>query len=184
MLRSLSTVSVLVLSATLSFAADKDQSGSLTPADAKFVKEAAVGAMTEVELGHLAVQNGSNPDVKQFGQRMVTDHGKELSELKSLAQAKGIDLPMELDKKHKEDVEKLSKLSGADFDKAYSKDMLKDHRKDVKEFKKEAEQATDPDVKAFAAKEVPMLEEHLSMAEKLPGNTSPHDITGHEPNAK
>jgi putative membrane protein len=171
MLRSATTLSTILLAATLSLAADKDK-GSLNSKDAKFLHEAAVGAMTEVELGKVAATHGSSADVKSFGERMATDHGKELTELKTLAQSKGVDLPADLDTKHRKMVDKMSQLNGAEFDKAYSKDMLDDHRKDLKDFQKQADKASDPDVKAFAAKHVPVLQEHLSLAEKLPGNAS------------
>jgi putative membrane protein len=168
MLRATTLAAAVLMTATLSFAADK--AGSLDSKDAKFLKQAAIGAMAEVETGKLAEQNAASPEVKQFGQRMVTDHGKELTELQALAQSKGVDLPTEPDKKHKKMHDKLAKMQGDEFDKAYSKDELEDHRKDVKQFQKEADKATDPDVKAFAAKQVPVLQEHLSMAEKLPAN--------------
>jgi putative membrane protein len=168
MLRATTLAATILMTATFSLAADK--SGSLNSKDAKFLKGAAIGAMAEVQTGKLVEQNATNPDVKQFGQRMVTDHGQELTDLQTLAQSKNVDLPTEPDKKHKKTYDKLAKLQGDEFDKAYSKDALEDHRKDVKEFQKEADKATDPDVKAFAAKQVPVLQEHLSMAEKLPAN--------------
>lgn len=167
MLRKLSTLGILALSASMALAADNT---SLNTKDSRFLKDAAIGAMTEVQLGQTAQQQGSDEAVKQFGQRMVTDHGKELDQIKSLAQSKGVDLPMELDKKHKKLADKMAKLSGSDFDKIYASDMLKDHEKDLSDFQKEADKATDPDVKAFAAKTVPTLQEHLSLAQKLPGN--------------
>lgn len=177
MLRSAVSISAVLLAASLSLAADKDK---LNSKDTKFLDEAAMGAMTEVDLGKVAATNASNADVKSFGERMVTDHGKELTDLKTLAQSKGVDLPTELDSKHRKMVDKMSKLNGADFDKAYSKDMLEDHKKDLKDFQKAADHATDPDVKAFAAKQVPTLQEHLSLAEKLPDNAS----SSHEKHAK
>jgi putative membrane protein len=146
-----------------------DQSSTLDNKDEKFLKNAAIGAMAEVRMGEIAQKQGSSADVKSFGERMVTDHGKELTELKQLAASKNVELPTELDKKHQQMADKMEKMQGADFDKAYSKDMLADHKKDVKEFKEQADKAKDADVKAFAAKQVPTLEEHLSLAEKLPG---------------
>ena len=99
--------------------------------DTLFVKNAAKGGLAEVELGQLAADHGASDEVKKFGQRMVTDHGKANDELKSLAQQKNITLPTELDGKHKATHDRLSKLSGAQFDRAYMQDMLQDHRKDV-----------------------------------------------------
>lgn len=132
--------------------------------------DAAMGGLMEVELGQLAAQKGMSDAVKQFGQRMVDDHGKANTELMTLATSKGITLPTAIDDKHRQDVTKLSAMSGADFDRAYSKMMLKDHEKDVSEFEKQSMKGTDPDVKAFASKTLPTLQEHLTMARALPGN--------------
>ena len=128
---------------------------STAPADAKFVKEAADGGMAEVELGQLALEKASSSDVKQFGQRMVEDHGKANDELKQLAAQKHVDLPAEPSAKHKATKARLEKLSGEQFDKAYMADMLKDHKQDVAAFEKESKSAKDPDVKSFAAKTLP-----------------------------
>lgn len=137
--------------------------------DHKFVMEAAMGGLMEVELGRVAAQQGASDAVKQFGQRMVDDHSKANTELTTLATSKGMTLPTELDEKHKAEVTKLSAMSGAEFDRAYGKLMLSDHTKDVKEFEKQSTRGSDPDVKAFAAKTLPTLQEHLQMAKALPG---------------
>jgi putative membrane protein len=137
----------------------------LATADNTFVTKAAQGGMAEVELGNLAKTNASNDDVKSFGDQMVTDHGKANDELKSIAAKKGITLPTSLDSKHQAEVNRLSKLKGADFDREYMKLMVADHRMDVSEFRKEADHGSDPDIKAFAAKTLPTLQNHLQMAE-------------------
>jgi putative membrane protein len=134
-------------------------------ADRQFVMEAAVGGLAEVALGQMAGEKAESDQVKQFGQRMVTDHGKANDELKTLAQNKGMTLPANVDAKHKATQDRLSKLSGAAFDRAYMQEMLNDHRKDVNEFRKESQSGKDPDVKAWAAKTLPTLEEHLQMAQ-------------------
>ena len=135
--------------------------------DSDFVTKAAQGGMEEVELGQLASSNAASADVKQFGQRMVTDHGKANDELKSIAQKSGETVPSGLSKKQEADKARLSKLNGAEFDKAYMKMMVSDHREDVAEFEKEAKSGKDADVKAFAAKTLPTLKEHLTMAEDV-----------------
>lgn len=132
--------------------------------DQMFVKKAAEGGMAEVDLGNVAKQNGSNDAVKQFGDRMVTDHGKANDELKSLAQQKSWTLPTEAKAADKSKKDRLSKMNGAAFDKAYMRDMVMDHEKDVKEFQKCAASCSDPDLKAWAGKTVPTLEDHLKMA--------------------
>jgi len=130
---------------------------------------AAQGGMAEVQLGQLAAKSGSADAVKQFGQRMVDDHGKANDELKQLASSKGITLPSALNRKHKQTYNHLSHLTAASFDRAYAADMVKDHETDVKEFEKESANGSDPDIKAWAAKTLPTLQEHLRMARALPG---------------
>jgi len=138
-------------------------------ADHQFVMEAARGGMAEVDLGKLASEKAQSPQVKQFGERMAQDHGKANDELKSLAQQKNITLPTELDSKHQSTHDKLAKLSGAQFDRAYMQEMLQDHRKDVNEFRKESQSGKDPEVKAWAAKTLPTLEEHMRLAQSISG---------------
>ena len=144
--------------------------GNMTSKDHDFIMDAAMGGLEEVELGRIAAQKGMSDAVKQFGQRMVDDHSKANSELMSLASSKGMTLPTALDEKHQKDVTKLSAMSGAEFDRAYSKMMLSDHNKDVSEFEKQSTKGTDPDLKAFASKTLPTLQEHLQMAKSLPDN--------------
>jgi putative membrane protein len=134
--------------------------------DQQFVKKAAEGGLAEVELGQLATSKASNDAVKQFGQKMVDDHGKANDELKSIAQQKSITLPTELNAKDKAEKARLEKLSGAEFDKAYMQHMVKDHKKDVAEFQKESTSAKDSDVKQFASKTLPTLQEHLQLAQQ------------------
>jgi len=136
-------------------------------ADHMFVMEAAQGGMAEVALGKLASEKASNDRVKQFGQRMVTDHSKANDELKSLAQTKSIMIPADLDAKHKATEERLSKMSGAAFDRAYIQEMVADHKKDVADFKKEAQGGKDSEVKAWAAKTLPTLEDHYKMVQDI-----------------
>jgi putative membrane protein len=102
--------------------------------DQGFVKEAAIGGMAEVELGQLASTKATNEKVKAFGQRMVADHSKANDELKSLASSKNLTVPASVDAKHKATRDRLAKLSGVAFDRAYVSDMLADHRKDVAAF--------------------------------------------------
>ncbi|MEN3327117.1 MAG: putative rane protein [Acidobacteriota bacterium] len=143
--------------------------GNMTSQDHDFIMDAAMGGMMEVELGRVAAQKGMSDAVKQFGQRMVDDHSQANSELMSLASSKGITLPTDLDAKHREQVTKFSAMSGAELDREYTKMMVSDHRKDVSEFEKESTRGTDADLKAFATKTLPTLQEHLRMAEALPG---------------
>jgi putative membrane protein len=135
--------------------------------DKKFVKDAAIGGMTEVELGKLAAEKGSSEQVKQFGQKLVDDHTKANDELKQIASTESVDVPNAPDSKHQSRIDKLSKLSGPNFDKAFLKDQVKDHEQDITEFQTEAQGGTDPNVKQFASKTLPVLQEHLTMAKDL-----------------
>ena len=146
-------------------AESKTAKSSKSSMDTKFVKDAAEGGLAEVELGNVAKSNGTNDAVKQFGDKMVTDHSKANDELKSLAQQKGWTLPTELKAADKAKKDRLSKMNGAQFDKAYMRDMVQDHHKDVKEFEKCASSCKDPDLKAWASKTVPTLQDHLKMAQ-------------------
>ena len=127
------------------------------------MKGAATGGMEEVELGQLAAQKASSPDVKNFGQHMVDDHSKANDQLKQLAAQKGVTLPAAISNMQKHDVSKLAKLSGAAFDSAYVSMMVKDHKKDVAEFQKESKSAKDSDLKSWASTTLPTLEDHLKM---------------------
>ena len=144
-------------------------SGKLASSDSKFMHEAAIGGMAEVALGRLAADKASSADVKQFGQRMIDDHSKANDELKTLAQSKNITLPSEIGPEEKALRDRLMKLSGPAFDQAYMKAMVSDHVKDVNEFKLESKSGKDPEVKAWAAKTLPTLEEHLKLARSTNG---------------
>ena len=133
----------------------------------KFMEEAATGGMMEVELGNMAQEKASSQEVKDFGERMVTDHTKAGDELKSLAQEKSVTLPDSMTAKQQRSVKKLSALSGQEFDQEYMKMMVKDHEKDVKTYQKASENVPDPTVQDFAAKTLPTLKEHLQEAENV-----------------
>lgn len=146
--------------------ATRGTAGTLPAADLAFAKEAARGGLAEVDLGNMTKDKASNSDVKQFGDKMVTDHSKANDELKSLAEQKNITLPGSMAAKDKATETRLSKLSGDAYDKAYMRDMVADHEHDVAAFKKEANSGKDPDLKAFASKTLPTLEDHLKLAKE------------------
>ncbi|HWR37530.1 MAG TPA: DUF4142 domain-containing protein [Clostridia bacterium] len=139
--------------------------------DKRFVMEAAQGGLSEVALGTLAQQKASKDEVKQFGQRMVTDHTKANDELKSLAQQKNWTLPTEPSAKQKAEQQRLEKLSGDAFDKAYMHHMVTDHTKDVAEFRRASKSASDSDLKSWAGTTLPTLEDHLKQATQVAGTT-------------
>ena len=134
---------------------------SVAPADEKFMLAAAQGGMLEVRLGEVAKEKAARQDVKDFGAMMATDHGKAGEELNSVATKNGVTLPADLDARHKAIVDKLSKLSGAEFDKTYIAEMVKDHEKDAIAFKDASKTAKNPEVKGFAPKTLPVIKSHL-----------------------
>jgi putative membrane protein len=147
----------------------KMQSGSLSANDRKFVMEAAEGGKMEVALGKMATEKASKAEVKAFGQMMVTDHTQANTELQALARSKGVNLPSA--EKQDPHEAQLRGLSGDAFDRAYMSLMKEDHEKDVAEFRKESQSASDPDVKAFASKTLPTLEKHRERANEVAKNT-------------
>lgn len=143
---------------------------STTPPDkdaTDFVMKAASGGMMEVELGKVAQDKAKNQRVKDFGGMMVTDHSSANDELKGIASSKNITLPASVPADEQKHIDMLKSKSGADFDKAYTNMMVEDHKKDIAEFKKAAEKCTDPDIKNFAAKTLPVLEKHLDSIQAI-----------------
>ncbi|BBD58039.1 outer membrane protein [Nostoc sp. HK-01] len=140
---------------------------NLSSSDRQFINEAAQGGLAEVQLGQLASQRAANNAVKQFGLRMVKDHTQVNTQLKQLAARKGVKLPTTLNRENQQLQQRLSKLSGANFDREYMTHMVQDHQKDVSAFQTEAQQGQDPDVKAFASQTLPTLEEHLQQARSI-----------------
>jgi putative membrane protein len=137
---------------------------SLPAPDQEFVVAAARDGIAEVEMGRLASQRAAADPVRQFAQRMVTDHGAANQELLQLAQRKSVTLPQEMDAAHRAAMDRLATLSGAAFDQAYMSEMMRDHQQAVALFSRQAQQGQDPEVRAWAAKTLPTLQEHQRMA--------------------
>lgn len=139
--------------------------------DTEYLQKAAQGVMAEVQLGEMAQKQAADERVKQFGKRMVDDHGKDLQAIKQLASQKHVELPNSPDDKQKREADKLSKLSGADFDKEYVKYEKKDHKEDVKEDVKEngkmMKKAVDADVRNFASAEYQTVSGHKKMIDEI-----------------
>lgn len=164
------TVKTVLFLATsgVSAAAMSAQSHDSPPPPAVFVSKAAQDGMTEVELGKVALDKSKNAEVRDFAQRMVTDHGKANQELASIAKSKGINAPKTLDAEHKNMVQKMKSEQGDAFDVEYSRHMNMDHTKAIELFEA-ASKSPDTDFADFAKKTLPTLEEHKEMASKLPG---------------
>ncbi len=135
--------------------------------DESFVKKAARDGIAEVEMAKIAAQRATDPEVKQLAQRIQQDHEKANEELKQLAAQKGIRLPDEPDRTHQKISKTLYELSGKDFDKSYIKEIVKDHKKDVKGFQKEATKGKDSDLKNWAGQKLDALRQHLQSAQSI-----------------
>src|SRR5271169_2862203 len=136
-------------------------------ADSSFAMKAAAGGMAEVKMGQLAQEKGTDDAVKAFGQRMVDDHSKAGDRLKDVASKDGVALPTDVSKADQREYNRLSKLSGKDFDQAYAQAMVKDHVTDIANFKKEAMSGGDPGLKQFATETLPTLQDHLKQAREM-----------------
>jgi putative membrane protein len=141
--------------------------------DEAFVRAAARGGLSEIKLGKLAMDQGSNETVKAFGTRMVAEHTKAGDELKEAAKEENIGLPTDLTTKDQATYDRLSKLTGAEFDQAYAQDMVKDHQQDLRDFQREANHGNDDVVRGFASETVPMIQQHLDQAKEMLKAVSP-----------
>jgi len=142
--------------------------------DSEFMTKAASGGILEVQLGQEVTHRATSAEAKQAAQMMVTDHTKANNELKALAAKKGITLPPALGDDQKKVFDEVLAKKGTDLDKEYVKKMVKDHQEDIKEFTDAAAKAGDPEIKALAAKTVPVLKMHLAMFEKLQSAMDTH----------
>jgi putative membrane protein len=147
--------------------------------DQKFAMDATQGGMMEVDLGQLATQKAASQAVKDFGQRMVTDHSKANQQLQMIASQKGMSLPTALPADMKQEREKLAATSGAEFDRMYMSHMVKDHEKDVKEFEMQAEKGNDPALRSFAKETLPTLRQHLELARSVAAQVGAGDHAHH-----
>jgi len=166
----LAGVAVVALTAPPALAQDTQQPQvqgdqmQVAQEDMDFATEAAQGGLMEVRLGELAQQQAKDEGVKEFGQRMVQDHGEANAKLMQIAEQKGIDLPQELSDEAQAAHDELQQLSGAEFDEAYMDEMVSDHEDDVAAFEDYVENAQDQDLRAFAEESLPTLQEHLELA--------------------
>lgn len=142
-----------------------DSKSKLPSGEERFMKEAASGGLMEVQLGKVAAEKGSHQRVKDFGKRMQADHSKANDQLKKIAAKKGVDLPTEPSGEHKSTMDKLTKLSGVEFDREYMDAMVDDHKEDIEKFQTQADKGKDPDVKKFASDNLPVLKKHLELAQ-------------------
>jgi putative membrane protein len=162
------TVTTPTATATASSAITPKPPSTLNSAERAFLEQAAQNGHAEVESGKLALRKSANTQVKSFAQQMVDDHGKTGRELAELAATKGVKVPDGPSLAQKGKIKLLSTADGERFDQRYAKGFgVGAHEDTIRLFEKAAEKATDPDVKAFATKTLPTLNNHLMMARDL-----------------
>lgn len=146
----------------------KSVGGEQRPAfNSEFMTKAASGGMLEVQLGQQVAQKATTPEAKQFAQQMVTDHTKANAELKALAAQKNITLPTTLGEDQQQVYDEVLAEKGTELDKKYVSAMLTDHQEDIKEYQEAVTQSSDADIKTFAQKNLPVLQMHLGMLQKM-----------------
>ena len=142
--------------------------GTQRPAfDSDFLTKAASGGMLEVQLGQQVAQKATTPDAKSFAQQMITDHTKSNEELKGLAANKNIVLPTTLGKDQQKVYDEVLAEKGAELDKKYVQAMIADHEEDIKEYQEAVSKTSDPNVRAYAQRNLPILQMHLGMVQKM-----------------
>ncbi len=135
--------------------------------DSEFATKAAASGLAEVEFGKVALSKSTDARVKSFAEMMVRDHSKANQELQKIALNKNITLPTALDDEHQQQLDKLSKLDGKAFDKAYVKMMVDGHQQTLDLMDKEAKDGQDTDLVAFAAGTSPIVKGHLDTIRKI-----------------
>ncbi|MDQ2774987.1 MAG: DUF4142 domain-containing protein [Acidobacteriota bacterium] len=143
------------------------QTGSLDKADQSFLDTAAQTDMTEAHVGQMAQDEGKAQSVKDFGQMLVTDHTNDYNQVVALGAKVSGTVPKGLDATHDKMIAPMNKVKGAAFDQKFIHDMISGHEKAIAEYKKAAADATNPDVKAYAAQTLPTLQKHLDTAKDL-----------------
>ena len=143
---------------------------SLEPGDQFFLRQASKGGLLEVSLAELAAGRSSNREIQEVANKLLEDHRQANERVKAFVERQRVALPTELGK-HQLDVDRLAQLSGPEFGKAYLKEMIEHHEQAVATFQREAEEGTDPHIRAWASELVSTLRGHLQMirgvAEKL-----------------
>lgn len=149
---------------------------TISPLDRQFIIDAAQGGMAEVSLGQMASQRATNNAVKQYGQRMVQEHTRANTELLRLASQKGVTPPRDMGPKYKAAMDRLMQLPRASFDQAYiSEAGINGHLESLAVYQRQAQLGQDPDLKAFAAKTLPTVQNHLQVADNLKANNGADD---------
>jgi len=150
-----------------------EPTASVNASDKSFARNAAQIGMAEVELANLAQTKSSDEAVKDFAKKMVTEHAKANERLRAIVSRHYIGWPADLNAATKWEKNKLSKLSGAAFDKEYMNAMIQGHQSAIADFQRAASNAKEPSIKDFASETLPSLKEHLKLAEQTLAKPAP-----------
>lgn len=145
--------------------AEEDSTG-LRREDKEFLLEAADARMMDWAQGNLAVEKGTTNKHRQYGKRMMRDQSKFMEEIKTIAAAKNIELPETISEEKIESLNKLKACTGETFDRRFRRMIIQDHKRDIREFQRAAA-STDPAIRDFAKRKLPILEKHLQAARDL-----------------
>jgi putative membrane protein len=145
--------------------AARSASGTASEGDRRFVEQAAASGRAEVEIAQHTMDKAASAEVKRVAEHLHKDHSQANEELMRIAASKGITLPTGLAGEKRAEVDKLRSLSGAEFDRTVLDKLAQSHRESIKLFERQAADGADPALKAFAAKTLPTLREHLKMVE-------------------
>lgn len=167
--------SAFVAGALVAFTAGSVLAGAKTNtsrqvSDQTFAKKADQGNLAEVKLAQLAQSKSQSPTVRDFAQRIISDHTQANDKLKDAASQANVNLPAQPSPKQQATYDRLSKLSGAQFDRAYARDQVKNHEHDIAEYQREAKDGTSPQIKQFAQNTLPILHQHLTLAREMARN--------------
>jgi len=149
--------------------------GRISDEDKEFMTEAAQGSMLEIALGKHVAAETTDPDVKALGNRTAEDHARAHEELKQIAARKGLKLPTQLEEDRREEFSEMTRLSGTKLDAEYADEMVEDHEMHVKDFREAAREVKDPELRAWAARTLPILEKHLEEARRIKAKVAPEE---------
>jgi putative membrane protein len=139
----------------------------LSSRDAKFIREAAEGNNAEIQMGQMVAQRTQDPQVRAYADKLVRDHTQANRELRQIAESRGIDMPQGPSRSDERSMRRMQAMNGRELDREAVDHWVKDHKKDIKEYDKEARRASDPQVKQYATMSLPTLRDHLSNAKTL-----------------
>ncbi len=161
---------------------DADRAGvqgsgqALRQADQDFVKDASTLNQKEIEFGRLGQRQASNDRVREFAQKLIDDHTKAQDELTTLARTKNVQIASQLPQEHRQMVDKMNQMQGAEFDREFIKHMIQGHERAIQQFDQQSRTGEDAQLKAFAQRQLPILRSHLQTARDLQTNLEGTDL--------